>query len=40
MDCLADKKLVARYGIAHPDVDSSVQERHGPVEAHPEKGQK
>jgi len=27
-------------GIAHPDVDSSVQERHGPVEAHPEKGQK
>ena len=26
--------------MLHPDVDSSVQKRHGPVGVHPEKGRK
>ena len=26
--------------MLHPDVESSVQERHGPVGAHPEEGHK
>jgi len=25
-------------GVPHPDVESSVRERHGPVGAHPEEG--
>ena len=27
-------------GVSHPDMESSVQERHGPVGACPEKGHK
>ena len=27
-------------GLLHPDVESSVQERHRPVGAHPEEGRK
>ena len=27
-------------GVLHPDGESSVQDRHGPVGAHPEKGHK
>ena len=30
----------ASPGVLHPDVESSVQERHGPIGAHPEKGHK
>ena len=30
----------ASPGALHPDVESSVQERHRPVRAHPEKGHK
>jgi len=32
--------LCAREASPAPDVESSVQERHGPVAAHPEKGHK
>ena len=28
----------ASHGVLCPDVESSVQERHGPVDAHPEEG--
>ena len=28
----------ASPGVLHPDVESSVQERHGPVGVHPEGG--
>ena len=30
----------ASPGVLHSDVESSVQERHGPVGMHPEKGHK
>ena len=40
MDCLADKKLVARYGVLCPDAESSVRGRCGPVGAHPDEGHK
>ena len=30
----------ASPGVLHPDVESSVQKRHGPVGAHPEDGHK
>jgi len=30
----------ASAGVLRPDVESSVQESHGPVVAHPEKGHK
>ena len=30
----------ASLGVLHLDVESSVQERHGPVGAHPEEGHK
>ena len=30
--------LVSSPGVLHPDVEFSVQERHGPVGVHPEKG--
>jgi len=30
----------ASSGVLHPDVESSLQERHGPVGAHPEEDKK
>jgi len=30
----------ASPGVLHPDVESLVQERHGPVGVHPDKGRK